>query len=238
MRGEVVEEGPTEALLADPRHPYTWALINAVPRLDRDTPGEKRLDDDRGHAARSAATGRKAAASPRAVRSASRKCDEHPQLLPVGAERRKARCWVTQAGQDLPRRTALRAAPVPREAPVVARRCTLRRRRTPMLEIARSRQAFPAAAGDAHSARQKVVHAVDGVDLDRMSRRDGRAGRRIGLRQVDAARGSSRASTSRLRARSRSRAARSPTPRRRRSGRCAAACRWCSRIRMRRSTRA
>ena len=25
--GEVVEEGPTEELLADPRHPYTWALM-------------------------------------------------------------------------------------------------------------------------------------------------------------------------------------------------------------------
>src|SRR5690242_6120841 len=29
--GEVVEEGPAESLLADPRHPYTWALLNAVP---------------------------------------------------------------------------------------------------------------------------------------------------------------------------------------------------------------
>src|SRR3954468_14924999 len=33
--GEVVEEGPAEKLLADPKHPYTWALLNAVPRLDR-----------------------------------------------------------------------------------------------------------------------------------------------------------------------------------------------------------
>ena len=41
--GEVVEEGPTEKLLADPKHPYTWALLNAVPRLDRHTPGEKKL---------------------------------------------------------------------------------------------------------------------------------------------------------------------------------------------------
>ena len=41
--GEVVEEGPTEEVLADPRHPYTWALINAVPRIDRHTPGNRRL---------------------------------------------------------------------------------------------------------------------------------------------------------------------------------------------------
>jgi peptide/nickel transport system ATP-binding protein len=41
--GEVVEEGPTEEMLADPRHPYTWALINAVPRVDRDMPESKWL---------------------------------------------------------------------------------------------------------------------------------------------------------------------------------------------------
>ena len=40
--GEVVEEGAPEALLTDPRHPYTWALLHAAPRLDAETT-ERRL---------------------------------------------------------------------------------------------------------------------------------------------------------------------------------------------------
>jgi oligopeptide/dipeptide ABC transporter ATP-binding protein len=32
--GEVVEVGPTAAVIADPRHPYTQALLAALPRLD------------------------------------------------------------------------------------------------------------------------------------------------------------------------------------------------------------
>ena len=41
--GEVVEEGTTAELLSEPHHPYTWALLNAAPRIDRSIPGEKRL---------------------------------------------------------------------------------------------------------------------------------------------------------------------------------------------------
>jgi oligopeptide/dipeptide ABC transporter ATP-binding protein len=35
-RGRVVEEAPAAALVADPRHPYTRALLSAVPRLEPD----------------------------------------------------------------------------------------------------------------------------------------------------------------------------------------------------------
>ncbi|MEJ6397525.1 oligopeptide/dipeptide ABC transporter ATP-binding protein [Yoonia sp. 208BN28-4] len=34
--GQVMEEAPTDALFADPSHPYTSGLLKAVPRLDRD----------------------------------------------------------------------------------------------------------------------------------------------------------------------------------------------------------
>jgi ABC-type dipeptide/oligopeptide/nickel transport system ATPase component len=34
-QGEIVEEGPVDRVFAEPRHDYTRALLNAVPRLDR-----------------------------------------------------------------------------------------------------------------------------------------------------------------------------------------------------------
>jgi peptide/nickel transport system ATP-binding protein/oligopeptide transport system ATP-binding protein len=32
--GEIVEQGPVEAIFANPQHPYTRALFSAIPRLD------------------------------------------------------------------------------------------------------------------------------------------------------------------------------------------------------------
>ena len=38
--GKIVERGTAEDIFYDPRHPYTWALMNAVPRLDLDNKEE------------------------------------------------------------------------------------------------------------------------------------------------------------------------------------------------------
>jgi peptide/nickel transport system ATP-binding protein len=157
--GEVVEEGPTDKILADPRHPYTWALINAVPRIDRHVPGEKRLVTIEG-------TPPDPLNFPTGCRFAARcpfrieRCTQHPDLLEL-LPGRKARCWVTQDGQPLPppatRKTAP-AAPAPAQpAPVQAKR--------PMLQLRGVVKHFPLPK-ETFFGKQRVVHAVDGVDLE------------------------------------------------------------------------
>jgi peptide/nickel transport system ATP-binding protein len=155
--GEVVEEGSTEEVLADPRHPYTWALINAVPRIDRHLPGTRRLTTIEG-------TPPDPLAMPSGCRFAARcpfriaKCDEHPVLTEV-VPGRKARCWVTQAGAPLPspaaRQAAVKAPPI--AAPSGAKE--------PLLSVRGLVKHFPLSRDGLFGSR-KVVRAVDGVDLD------------------------------------------------------------------------
>ena len=38
--GKIVEKGSNEEIFYNPRHPYTWALMNSVPRLDLDSKQE------------------------------------------------------------------------------------------------------------------------------------------------------------------------------------------------------
>ena len=44
--GRIVERGKTEEVLRAPRHPYTQALLSAVPRIDGKGRGHIRLDGD------------------------------------------------------------------------------------------------------------------------------------------------------------------------------------------------
>jgi oligopeptide/dipeptide ABC transporter ATP-binding protein len=44
--GEIVESGPVREVLRAPHHPYTKALLSAVPRLDGKRPDRVRLSGD------------------------------------------------------------------------------------------------------------------------------------------------------------------------------------------------
>ena len=45
-KGRIVETGPTQAILAVPRHPYTKALLAAIPRLTGGGVPDVREDSD------------------------------------------------------------------------------------------------------------------------------------------------------------------------------------------------
>ncbi len=96
--GQIVEDGPTEEILRNPQHPYTWALLNAVPRLDAS--GEARLLAIPGFPP-------DLLDPPTGCRFMARcpfridKCAEPPPLIEL-APGRHAACWVTAGGKQLP----------------------------------------------------------------------------------------------------------------------------------------
>ncbi|MCC6467428.1 MAG: dipeptide ABC transporter ATP-binding protein [Alphaproteobacteria bacterium] len=167
--GEVVEEGPAESLLADPRHPYTWALLNAVPRLDRHTPGEKKLITIEGTPPDPAdwpAGCRFRARCPFAIEA----CAEHPALTAI-APGRAARCWVTQRGGALPKvgggATAAPAQPAAAARAGVsyaAATAASATRGEVLLDVRDVKKHFPLPKTTFFGER-RVLHAVDGVDL-------------------------------------------------------------------------
>ncbi|HEX5328217.1 MAG TPA: ABC transporter ATP-binding protein [Acetobacteraceae bacterium] len=151
--GEVVEEGSPDDLLSDPRHPYTWALLHAAPRLDQSAAGDRRLTTIEGQPpdARAWPEGcRFRARCPFAVAA----CAQHPALLPVGPDR-AARCWVTQAGTRL-------VAPRP-SASAAAERAG--RRGQPLLAVRALKKHF-VLPRDSFLEPKRVLRAVDGVDLE------------------------------------------------------------------------
>ena len=107
-RGRIVETGPTRQLLAAPLHPYTRALVDAVPRIGPPSPGAGQSappgpaaagtgatpDDAGAMTAGAPPTASACAYAPRCPLAVARCRSETPLLLPVTAQRSVA-CHVT-----------------------------------------------------------------------------------------------------------------------------------------------
>ncbi|MEJ1159892.1 ABC transporter ATP-binding protein [Prosthecomicrobium sp. N25] len=95
LRGRVVEEGPAAALFARPAHPYTRALVDALPAFDAEP----------GAAATGLKLGEPAASMPAGCvladrcPFADRRCrEQRPSLAPLGAEDRQVACFKPLGG--------------------------------------------------------------------------------------------------------------------------------------------
>jgi oligopeptide/dipeptide ABC transporter ATP-binding protein len=96
--GRVVETGATEDVFSHPKHPYTWALLHSIPRLDAEAHEPLRAIEGLPPDLTRLPGG--CAFHPRCPFRLERCSEESPMLLPVGSSQRAA-CWVTQAGKDL-----------------------------------------------------------------------------------------------------------------------------------------
>jgi len=98
--GDVVESAPVNAFFADPRHPYSTALMSAMPRVDRSTEDLNPIPGQVPSLQEMPAGCRYQGRCPLRIE----KCDERPPLVQIGDDpQHMARCWVTAppAGEAL-----------------------------------------------------------------------------------------------------------------------------------------
>jgi oligopeptide/dipeptide ABC transporter ATP-binding protein len=96
--GRVVEDGPTDEVLSSPQHPYTWSLLQSVPRIDRAT---GRLTAIKGQPPDPAVPLGGCKFHPRCPWAERRCTEEEPSLERVGLSH-AARCWVRMSNTTAP----------------------------------------------------------------------------------------------------------------------------------------
>jgi oligopeptide transport system ATP-binding protein len=95
--GKIVEEAPTPAIFRRPRHPYTFGLLESVPRLDR--PRKDLLTPIEGTPPDPGAPRKGCAFAPRCRFAEPRSLEEEPPLEEVSSGHRVA-CWVKPCMQN------------------------------------------------------------------------------------------------------------------------------------------
>ncbi|PZV35472.1 ABC transporter ATP-binding protein [Mesorhizobium kowhaii] len=111
--GMLVEEGPTEVVFNDPRHPYTVALLRCLPRGGQ-RKDQGRLDTIPGFLPGIGAEIKGCAFADRCALADDRCRSELPPLYDLGG--RLSRCFYHEKAQALPRATPSDVAPAPKAA--------------------------------------------------------------------------------------------------------------------------
>jgi peptide/nickel transport system ATP-binding protein len=104
--GKIVEQGPKETIFAEPRHPYTWGLLQSIPRLThkRDEP----LVPIPGRPPSLIQRPPGCAFHPRCPHAFDRCRRERPELMAAGGTR--AACWLRVDGAAVPAAVGAEAA--------------------------------------------------------------------------------------------------------------------------------
>jgi len=95
--GKIVEEGPTEEVFSDPRHPYTQGLLRSVPRLDEKR--HEQLETIPGLPPDLSALPKGCPFHPRCDRAVQRCSVEYPPEIKLG-DQRQAVCWEIEGEND------------------------------------------------------------------------------------------------------------------------------------------
>jgi oligopeptide/dipeptide ABC transporter ATP-binding protein len=110
--GRVVEEGPVDQIFKDPQHPYTWALLRSVPRVDEGR--RQRLVSITGLPPDLVRMPPGCKFHPRCNFREERCSEEEPPLTEVGTDQ-IARCWVLMRNVPAEAAKELEAPVVPAE---------------------------------------------------------------------------------------------------------------------------
>jgi oligopeptide/dipeptide ABC transporter ATP-binding protein len=93
--GRIVEQAPTKALFKQANHPYTQALLRAIPRIDQQV---ERLETIPGAVPPATAWPKACRFHPRCKFVFDRCRSDEPPLIEVGYDR-QARCWLVAEGE-------------------------------------------------------------------------------------------------------------------------------------------